>query len=297
MLTGCAQLQRRTTETSGTESRGAVTEPDVVDAPEQEPLPPTAPVAPRVGVIFGPGLFNTYAHIGVLKAFEESKIPIHVVAGLEWGSLPAALFAAKGLAHEVEWKMLRLEREDLPEKGFFSSRIKAKDISSLSAFFDRIVKGEQIHKGVIPFNCPTFSLEKGVTYWNRRGATAETIAQCMAYPPYFENRTGLYASPLSIADAARQLRSQGAEMVIYVDVLSGSTLFRKEDRTVYLPEYLLWAQVAAASAHDRPDGVDLTLKVPLGADIYNFEGRRTHVEKGLRSARPVLQDLANKYSF
>lgn len=272
-------------------------QPDEVDVPEQEPLPPPPPVAPRVGVILGPGLFNTYAHIGVLKAFEESKIPIHVIAGLEWGSLPAALYASKGLAHEVEWKMLRLEREDLPEKGFFSSRIRAKDISSLSGFFDKIVKGERLQNGEIRFSCPTFSLEKGSVYWHRRGAVAETISQCMAYPPYFENKSGFYAAPFSVADAAKQLRSSGAEMVIYVDVLTGSPLFRREDRTVYLPEYLLWSQVAAFTTASAPEGVDLVLHVPLNNDIYNFEGRRTLVEKGLRSARPVLQDLANQYSF
>ncbi len=295
ILNGCAQLERR-----GSVDRPVPTEPadeEVFEVPEElEELAPPR-LAPKVGVVLGPGLMNAYAHVGVLKAFEESKIPIHAIAGLEWGSLPAALFAMKGLAHDVEWKMLRLERSELPDKGFFSSRIKARDIQSLQSFFNRTVKGEKVHQSQIAFGCPSFVIDRGRTYWQRQGDSSQVLARCMSFPPYFENGQGFYAAPFLIEEAAEHLRSRGAEVILYVDVLSGSPLFRREDRTHYLPEYLLWAQVAADSTRTQIPGVDHVIAVRTDLDIFSFDSRRRLIDRGLGSARPVLKNLANQYSF
>lgn len=298
LLSSCAQLQRRTEAPPVTPEPAERAEiPAEEDRPPLEEELPPPPLAPKVGVVLGPGLINTYAHVGVLKAFHENKIPIQAIAGLEWGSLPAALFAMRGLAHDVEWKMHRLEREDLPDKGFFSSRIKARDIRALDAFFTRTVQGEQIQKSQVEFTCPSLVLDQGKVYWQRRGESAQVLAQCMAFPPYFESGQGVYAAPFSLEEAAAQVRSRGAEIVVYVDVLSGSPLFRKEDRRHYLPEYLLWSEVAAQSSRDQIEGVDHIIHVRTSKDIYSFESRRSLVDRGLQSARPVLKQLANQYAF
>ncbi|MFA7467119.1 MAG: patatin-like phospholipase family protein [Desulfotomaculaceae bacterium] len=49
---------------------------------------------PAVGLALGGGFLRGVAHIGVLKAFQKSGIPVHMVAGTSAGSIVAALYAA-----------------------------------------------------------------------------------------------------------------------------------------------------------------------------------------------------------
>ena len=65
-LAGCAQLERRSTlDPSPPDSLPEGPE-EVFEVPEelQEMAPPR--LAPKVGVVLGPGLMNTYAHVGTL---------------------------------------------------------------------------------------------------------------------------------------------------------------------------------------------------------------------------------------
>jgi len=48
---------------------------------------------PRVAIVLGGGAFRGIAHLGVLKVFEEEKIPIDLIVGTSAGSLIGALYA------------------------------------------------------------------------------------------------------------------------------------------------------------------------------------------------------------
>ena len=50
--------------------------------------------ARTVGIALGGGSARGFAHIGVLQALEEAKVPISVVAGTSAGSLVGAFYAA-----------------------------------------------------------------------------------------------------------------------------------------------------------------------------------------------------------
>src|SRR5690606_6316175 len=97
------------------------------DYPDQgtpiSPAPGPAPVAKKVAVILGPGGAKAFAHVGVLKALQQNRIPIDKVVGLEWGALVGALFASKGQVHDLEWKLYKMEQHNLPySKGLFNSK-------------------------------------------------------------------------------------------------------------------------------------------------------------------------------
>ena len=48
---------------------------------------------PRIGVALGGGFARGVAHIGVLRALERHRIPIHCIAGVSAGSVVAAAYA------------------------------------------------------------------------------------------------------------------------------------------------------------------------------------------------------------
>ena len=56
---------------------------------------------PRIGVAFGGGSARGLAHVGVLRWFEEHRIPIDVVAGTSMGGLVGGMFSAGMSAGEL----------------------------------------------------------------------------------------------------------------------------------------------------------------------------------------------------
>jgi NTE family protein len=63
--------------------------------------PPAVQPRPRVGVAFGGGSARGLAHVGVIRWFEEHRIPIDVVAGTSMGGLVGGAFAAGMSAGEL----------------------------------------------------------------------------------------------------------------------------------------------------------------------------------------------------
>ena len=56
----------------------------------------------RVGLALGGGFARGVAHIGVLRAFERAKIPIHAIAGVSAGSVVAACYASGRSPEQIE---------------------------------------------------------------------------------------------------------------------------------------------------------------------------------------------------
>ncbi len=71
------------------------------------------PKTPKIGLALGAGAARGWAHVGVLKALEESSIPVDMISGTSMGALVGALYARgkkaatlEELALGVDWKQL-----------------------------------------------------------------------------------------------------------------------------------------------------------------------------------------------
>src|SRR5262249_32761639 len=56
----------------------------------------------RLGLALGGGFARGIAHVGVLRAFEKAKIPIHYISGVSAGSIVASAFASGSSTEEIE---------------------------------------------------------------------------------------------------------------------------------------------------------------------------------------------------
>ena len=63
---------------------------------------------PITGMILGPGLYRSTAHISVLKEFERNKHKIHFIGGHGFSGLIASYYAFHLKPDLVEWKMHKL---------------------------------------------------------------------------------------------------------------------------------------------------------------------------------------------
>ncbi len=190
----------------------------------QQPPPPPQDVPKKVAVILGPGGGKTFAHVGVLKALQQQRIPIDKVVGLEWGALMGGLFATKGAVHDMEWKLYKMEQQNLPHpKGFFSRKsVGEESVNVMDGFLKEAFARDDLNGGKIPFICPARSIWTGVVNWQTRGAYNEAVKKCLTYPPVFKANGTFLAGASQATEAIERLVKEGFNVIIFVNVLGSA---------------------------------------------------------------------------
>lgn len=254
--------------------------------------------APKVGLILGPGGMRAFAHVGVLKEFARAKIPIEAIAGLEWGALFAGVYSQQAQVNDVEWKALQLKESDVPGKSLLSSKISRESISIMNNYLTSAVGTKGVEKSKIPFSCPAASARDNKVSWLARGSMRDALSKCIPYLPYFVDNQGLMAAPFSVEDAAAYLRSKGAQLIIFVNVLSEGSLFPNRLVSEYYAESILWAEARRQLSKNKIAGVNVIIPVSTGdKSLLDFDQRRFFIDAGSRSARDQVNNLVSQYGF
>jgi NTE family protein len=76
------------------------------------PNPSAAPERPRIGLVLSGGGARGAAHVGVLKALEELRIPIDAVAGTSMGAVVGGLYASGMSAGQIERELASVDWSD-----------------------------------------------------------------------------------------------------------------------------------------------------------------------------------------
>lgn len=176
----------------------------------------------KVGIAFGGGGTRGFAHLGVIKAFEEEGIVFDYVAGTSVGSLVGALYA-KGLTSS---EMIKI-----------SKKLKPKDIitSKLPFVPSKTEKLEQLIKDSIgdavfsdlkkPFSVVAVDIVSAKELDITSGSVVKAVAGSCAVPAVFNPvKFGdclLVDGGLTNTIPASVLRNKGCKYVISVDVNPG----------------------------------------------------------------------------
>jgi len=101
----------------------------------EAPAEPKAAFRPRVCLVLSGGGARGMAHIGVLEALEDLKIPIDCVAGTSMGAVVGGLYASGMSAHEIEKTMRSVDWQeafrDTPPRRDLAFRRKQDDANFL----------------------------------------------------------------------------------------------------------------------------------------------------------------------
>ncbi|MEN9782954.1 MAG: hypothetical protein RJA24_297 [Pseudomonadota bacterium] len=190
------------------------------DAPYAAPLQRISKTRPVVGLVLGAGGSRGFAHVGVLKAFEEAGIEADVIVGVSSGAVVAALHAGGMRAAELESTALAIEDNDLLDFTLFGPGIIEGD--RLQAYINDTLRNRPIEALQKPFVAVAAEKETSrMTVFNR-GNTGLAVRASASVPKLFwpvvirgtEYVDGGVASrvPASVA------RAMGADIVIAVDV-------------------------------------------------------------------------------
>lgn len=253
---------------------------------------------PRVGVILGPGGLKAYAHIGVLREFHRSRIPIHAIVGLEWGALMAATYAEKAQPNDVEWKGFRLRESDIADRRDLSKH-KSKSPADLDAYLSLAFPSGGIEKMKVPFACPSIQsrLKQNALTWHNRGSVKEAVSRCLPFPPLMRE-AGSMAAPMAIQEAAQWLRQQGANLIVLVNVLGPGEALHADVASADHASSVLWSEVRRTLAGARAPTVNWILSVNTsGQRLEDFAARRASVEAGSRAAADLTRKLSQQYGL
>lgn len=184
---------------------------------------------PRIGLVLGGGAARGFAHVGVIRALEQEKIPIDLIVGTSVGSLIGALYAHEKNSFELEWTAFSLEKDDLLDYVLLSASMGPVKGERLEAFVNKKVPVANIESLKIPFAAVATDLNRGTRVVLDRGPLARAIRASCAIPGVFQpvEHQGRLLVDGGVADnlPVAVAREKGADIVIAVDISQNVTNF------------------------------------------------------------------------
>jgi NTE family protein len=187
-------------------------------------LPLAEPPKPKIALVLGGGAARGFAHVGVIRALEQEKIPIDMIIGTSVGSLIGAIYANDLNSFELEWTAFTLEKDDLLDYGFLNA-ITGMGMTKgekLEEFVTTKIAAKNIESLKLPFAAVATDLNSGKRVVLDHGSVAKAVHASSAIPGVFEP-VGLRGQllidggvldniPIAVA------REKGADIVIAVDI-------------------------------------------------------------------------------
>lgn len=266
--------------------------------------PPTAPAAPvvtaptpmvrpaRVAVVLGAGASRGFAHIGVLKILEGSKVPIHMLVGTSAGSFVGSLYAYGYNAFELQKIALGIEKSDivdmtLPDNGFVRG-------DKLEAYVNDSLKNTPLEKLKIPFFAVATNIQTGKEVVFSKGNVGQAVRSSCSIPGVFRPPLfgeamyvdGGVVSPVAV-DAAR---AKGADLVIAVDISADFDTRRPVGTvdTILQSVNIMYAQI---SAQQLPRA-DVVIRPKVGhIGSAAFDQRHEAILEGEKATLEVMPQI------
>lgn len=297
-LAGCRSGTPKGTPVPGARPDIGVPLPSQVDAKAPAAaLPLEQPK--KVAVILGPGGAKAFAHVGVLKALQQQRVPIEKIVGLEWGALIGALYAQKGTTHDLEWKLYKLEQQNVMEsKGFFSrGAADGRSLSVMDDFLKDSFGNEEVGRAKVPFECPSRSIWSGVVAWQSRGSFRDALKRCLPFPPTFKAQGTFMAGPSQATEAVEALVKDGYNVIVLVNVLGSAAPVGQDALRDNLNYVILWQEIRRAVSETSRLNID-TVTVDTSAYPMNqFAAKKELILLGENAGRKAAADLISKYRF
>ena len=187
--------------------------PAEVAAPAIESSPP------KIGLALGGGFARGIAHAGILKIFEQYKVPIHCITGVSAGSIVAAAYASGASPAEIAragcaMRFADVGRWSLGRMGFVGSE-------RMRKFLERLLKNYRFEEMEIPLGVLATDLATGEPVrFSGSGDVILPIRASCSYPGLFQpvRHDGrlLVDGAMSMEIPARLARALGATHVISV---------------------------------------------------------------------------------
>lgn len=257
-----------------------------------------APLKSGVALALGGGFARGYAHLGVLKVFEENDIPLSCLTGSSIGSIIAAAYASGTPLPRIIAKCREVRFKDFAR--WRVSRFGLASNERLGALVQRYFDSKQFEDLKIPVGIVATDLGTGDPVLFKEGSLSDAVRASCAFPGLFEPvRVGtrvLADGGLVAPVPTKAARDLGAEIVVGVSVgmhdgHAGppTNIFQVVNRAVSAAQK---HQVESWERH-----ADLVLRPEVQALAWDdFHRIDEAIEAGASAAKSALSQLKKFYA-
>ena len=256
-----------------------------------EPSLPKEPL--RIGLALGGGFARGISHAGVLKVFEQNRIPVDVIAGVSAGAIVAAAYASGATPDEIakvgcSMRFTDVARWSLCRMGFVGSE-------RMEKFLRRLLKAFRFEDMKVPLGIVATDLSTGepVLFRDTGDVNLPIRASC-SYPGLFQpvkmGELLLVDGAMSMEVPALVARKLGATRVISVHLpMQGaaappSNMFQVVNRSFQIMQKRMedgWRRMSDVVIVPAVDGVEWD----------EFASATNLIEAGERAAEAALPQI------
>jgi len=252
-----------------------------------------------VGLVLSGGGARGFAHLGVIRALREARVPIDFVGGSSIGSIIAAGVAVGWSDDEMRMRYRRSFVDTNPVNDYtfpFVALTRGRKVSRLLQREYGDVLIEDLRR---PFFCVSANLTTGRALEHRDGRLADALRASVAIPgvmpPVYRGGDVLVDGAAINNLPVDIMQNQAPGLVIGSDVGADRfALDRRGERGINIFQILMHSGMinSAASAAAQRELADVLLKPPLGnIDLLNWRAFDRAIQAGYDYARATLDAL------
>ena len=261
--------------------------------------PVTEMPRPKIALVLGGGAARGFAHVGVIRALEQEKIPIDMIVGTSVGSLIGAIYANDMNSFELEWTAFTLGKDDLFDHGIFSA-IAGMGLArgdKLEEFVRTKVSTANIEDLKLPFAAVATDLNRGTRVVLDKGSVARAVRASSAIPGVFnpvefQGRLlvdgGLMDNiPISVA------REKGADIVIAVDISENVVNFNITNivKVVLQSVNIMFDE----NCKNKKKDADVLIAPAVGdVGMLDFTQKKRCMQAGIEATQKAMPEIKKK---
>jgi len=252
----------------------------------------------RLGLALGGGFARGIAHVGVLRAFERAKIPIHFISGVSAGSIVASAFASGSSSDEIEEVARKMRFSDVARWRISWQGLVGSD--PMRKFLARVLKVFDFEKMQIPLAVVATDLTAGApAVFRERGDVVMPIRASCSYPGLFQPvrhmNHCLVDGMIAMDVPAAPLRRMGATHVVSVALPTPTETVDPRNMLSVVTRCFQIMTARTESQWRRHSNLVITPDVrDIGWD--SFESAHLCIEAGERAAEAVIPQIARWFA-
>jgi len=256
---------------------------------------------PKIALVLGGGSAKGFAHVGVIRALEQEKIPIHMIVGTSVGSLIGGIYASNPDSFQLEWIAFKIDRNDVLDPSIVYSRLGPVQGVRLENFVEQSVKVKKVEDTKISFYPIATDLNTGETIVLEKGSLAKAIHASSSIPGIFvpvmfDNRM-LVDGGVTDNIACDVAKSKGADIIIAVDI---SKDVRETNITSLIDIVGQSASIMMREASkSKLQHADVVIEPNTkGVGMFDFSQKKPLMDEGIKATKlaiPKIRELIARY--